>query len=103
MVIPPESMDNILANLLAQQNLRNLRVAETEKFAHVTYFFNGGIEIPFPGEERSCVAESRDLRPGARDERRWHRRRIVKAVEDTASIWSSSTSPTQTWLATPAT
>ena len=41
-VIPAESMDNLLANLMAQGNLRNLRVAETEKYAHVTYFFNGG-------------------------------------------------------------
>ncbi len=36
-------------------HLRNLRVAETEKFAHVTYFFNGGIETPFPGEERMLI------------------------------------------------
>ena len=55
LVIPPESMDNILANVLAAHNLRNLRVAETEKFAHVTYFFNGGIEKPFPGEDRTLI------------------------------------------------
>jgi len=54
-VIPPESMDNLLANVMAQANLRNLRVAETEKYAHVTYFFNGGIEKPFPGEDRALV------------------------------------------------
>jgi 2,3-bisphosphoglycerate-independent phosphoglycerate mutase len=54
-VIPPESLDNILANILAQHHLRNLRVAETEKFAHVTYFFNGGVETPFPGEERVLI------------------------------------------------
>ena len=36
-------------------SLRNLRVAETEKYAHVTYFFNGGVEKPFPGEERLLV------------------------------------------------
>src|SRR5580700_10900595 len=41
-VIPPESMANILANVMGQSSLRNLRVAETEKYAHVTYFFNGG-------------------------------------------------------------
>src|SRR5205085_1256817 len=54
-VIPPESLDNILANVMGQMRLRNLRVAETEKYAHVTYFFNGGIEQPFPGEDRILV------------------------------------------------
>ena len=66
-VIPPESMDNLLANLLAQANLRNLRVAETEKYAHVTYFFNGGIEAAFPGEERVVIPSQKvatyDLAP----------------------------------------
>ena len=46
MVILPESMENLLADMLAQANLRNLRIAETEKYAHVTYFFNGGVEKP---------------------------------------------------------
>jgi 2,3-bisphosphoglycerate-independent phosphoglycerate mutase len=55
MVILPESMENLLADMLAQANLRNLRVAETEKYAHVTYFFNGGIEKPFAGEDRLLV------------------------------------------------
>ena len=55
MVIPPESMANILANVMGRMNMRNLRVAETEKYAHVTYFFNGGIEQPFPGEDRVLV------------------------------------------------
>ena len=54
-VIPPESLDNILANVMGQAKMRNLRVAETEKYAHVTYFFNGGVEQPFPGEERTVV------------------------------------------------
>ena len=54
-VIPPESMANILANVMGGLNMRNLRVAETEKYAHVTYFFNGGIEQPFPGEDRVLV------------------------------------------------
>ena len=66
-VIPPESLDNILANVMGQMNLRNLRVAETEKYAHVTYFFNGGVEQPFPGEERSLVQSPKvatyDLKP----------------------------------------
>jgi 2,3-bisphosphoglycerate-independent phosphoglycerate mutase len=86
MVILPQSMDNLLANLLAQANLRNLRVAETEKYAHVTYFFNGGIEKEFPGEERQLVASQKvatyDLAPemsanGIADV-------VIKAIEDTA-------------------
>jgi len=84
MVIPPESMDNILANVMGQMNMRNLRVAETEKYAHVTYFFNGGVEQPFPGEDRIVVPSQKvatyDLKPemsasGIADT-------IVKAVED---------------------
>jgi 2,3-bisphosphoglycerate-independent phosphoglycerate mutase len=66
-VIPPESMANILANVMGNLNMRNLRVAETEKYAHVTYFFNGGVEQPFPGEERVMVQSPKvatyDLKP----------------------------------------
>src|SRR5256885_2672056 len=66
-VIPAESMANILANVMGGMNLRNLRVAETEKYAHVTYFFNGGVETPFPGEERLLVPSQKvatyDLMP----------------------------------------
>jgi len=85
-VIPPQSMDNLLAHLMAQANLRNLRVAETEKYAHVTYFFNGGIEKPFGGEDRVLVPSQKvatyDLAPemsaeGIADA-------VVKAVSDTA-------------------
>ncbi len=85
-VIPSESMDNLLANLMAQANLRNLRVAETEKYAHVTYFFNGGIEKPFPGEDRALIPSQKvatyDLAPemsaaGIADA-------VIKAVNDTA-------------------
>src|SRR5215468_2266858 len=66
-VVPPDSLKNILANVMAEHNLRNLRVAETEKYAHVTYFFNGGVEKPFPGEDRVLVPSPRvatyDLKP----------------------------------------
>jgi 2,3-bisphosphoglycerate-independent phosphoglycerate mutase len=66
-VIPPESMANILANVMGNLNMRNLRVAETEKYAHVTYFFNGGVEQPFPGEERLVIPSQKvatyDLKP----------------------------------------
>ena len=51
-VSPPQSMEHILANMLADAHLRNVRTAETEKFAHVTFFFNGGVEKAFAGEER---------------------------------------------------
>jgi 2,3-bisphosphoglycerate-independent phosphoglycerate mutase len=85
-VFPPQSMTNLLANQMAQANLRNLRVAETEKYAHVTYFFNGGIEKPFPGEDRILVPSQKvatyDLAPemsaaGIAET-------VVKAVNDTA-------------------
>jgi 2,3-bisphosphoglycerate-independent phosphoglycerate mutase len=86
LVVPPESMDNILANVLGQHQLRNLRVAETEKFAHVTYFFNGGIEVPFPGEERilcpSLKVATYDLAPEMKAECIGDT--IVKAINDTA-------------------
>ncbi|MBZ5569241.1 MAG: 2,3-bisphosphoglycerate-independent phosphoglycerate mutase [Acidobacteriia bacterium] len=66
-VVPPEELHNILANVMANLNLRNLRVAESEKYAHVTYFFNGGVEQPFPCEERALVPSPRvatyDLKP----------------------------------------
>jgi 2,3-bisphosphoglycerate-independent phosphoglycerate mutase len=66
-VVPPDSLTNILANVMAQHDLRNLRVAETEKYAHVTYFFNGGVETPFPGEDRVLVPSQKvatyDLKP----------------------------------------
>ncbi len=83
-VSPPESLGNILANVMANMNMRNLRVAETEKYAHVTYFFNGGIEKPFPGEDRVLVQSPKvatyDLKPemsaqGIADA-------VVKAIEE---------------------
>ena len=50
LIILPESMDNILANLLAQNHLRNLRVAETEKFAHVRTFLTAASKRPSPAK-----------------------------------------------------
>ncbi len=85
-VVAPEALSNILANVMANLHLRNLRVAETEKYAHVTYFFNGGVEQPFPGEDRVLVPSPKvatyDLKPemsasGIADA-------VVKAVNDTA-------------------
>ena len=63
----PEKLEHILAQVFAEIDFRNLRVAETEKYAHVTYFFNGGVEKPFPGEERILVPSPKvatyDLKP----------------------------------------
>jgi 2,3-bisphosphoglycerate-independent phosphoglycerate mutase len=63
----PEHHDQILADIFAQAGIRNLRIAETEKYAHVTFFFNGGVESPFPGEERILIPSSKvatyDLKP----------------------------------------
>ncbi|MGB0034111.1 MAG: 2,3-bisphosphoglycerate-independent phosphoglycerate mutase [Candidatus Acidiferrales bacterium] len=66
-VIAPEKIEHILAQVFGEMQLKNLRVAETEKYAHVTYFFNGGVEKPFPGEERVLVPSPKvptyDLKP----------------------------------------
>jgi len=62
-----EQLEHILAQIFADSQLRNLRLAETEKYAHVTYFFNGGVEKPFPGEDRILVPSPKvptyDLKP----------------------------------------
>ena len=52
---PPQSMANIVADVVSDAGRTMLRTAETEKYAHVTYFFNGGYEPPHPGEERILV------------------------------------------------
>jgi 2,3-bisphosphoglycerate-independent phosphoglycerate mutase len=66
-VIAPEKLEQIIAQVFAQMNYKNLRTAETEKYAHVTYFFNGGVEKPFAGEERILVPSPKvatyDLKP----------------------------------------
>jgi 2,3-bisphosphoglycerate-independent phosphoglycerate mutase len=82
-VIKPEKLEHILAQVFQELQYKNLRCAETEKYAHVTYFFNGGIEKPFNGEERILVPSPKvatyDLMPemsaaGITDT-------IVKAIE----------------------
>ena len=57
----PERPAVTLASFLAERGIEQLHVAETEKYAHVTYFFNGGEEEPYPGEERSLVDSPRDV------------------------------------------
>ncbi len=60
-LFPPEKMDNILGQVISRNSLTQLRIAETEKYAHVTYFFNGGEEEPFPGEKRILVPSPREV------------------------------------------
>lgn len=63
----PQSLDNTLGEVLAQNELRQLRIAETEKYAHVTFFFNGGVEAPNDKEERVLIPSPKvatyDLQP----------------------------------------
>jgi len=56
-----ETPRDILGERIAAARLRQLRIAETEKYAHVTYFFNGGSETPFPGEDRVVIPSPRDV------------------------------------------
>jgi 2,3-bisphosphoglycerate-independent phosphoglycerate mutase len=82
-MLPPEHPNNILADVMSNLNWKNLRVAETEKYAHVTYFFNGGNEKPYSGESREMVASPKvatyDLKPemsaaGVKD-------KVIEAIE----------------------
>lgn len=57
----PEALTNIFGEVLSRNGLRQLRIAETEKYAHVTFFFNGGSETPFPGEERVLVPSPKEV------------------------------------------
>ena len=64
---PPESLNDLLGQVISNHGLRQYRTAETEKYPHVTYFLNGGIEKPLPGEDRHLVPSPRvatyDLQP----------------------------------------
>jgi 2,3-bisphosphoglycerate-independent phosphoglycerate mutase len=51
----PQNLTNILGEVISQKGLRQFRTAETEKYPHVTYFFNGGLEEPYPGEDRKLI------------------------------------------------
>ena len=59
---PPEQPREIFPEVLAEQGLSQFRTAETEKYAHVTFFFNGGREVVFPGEERALVPSPREVK-----------------------------------------
>ncbi|MDR2369614.1 MAG: 2,3-bisphosphoglycerate-independent phosphoglycerate mutase [Mycoplasmataceae bacterium] len=64
---PPIKLQNVFGAVLANHNLRQLRIAETEKYAHVTFFFDGGIEVTYPHETKIIVASPKiatyDLQP----------------------------------------
>ena len=66
-IFAPEELKHILGEIVSAAGKRQLRIAETEKYAHVTYFFNGGIEKPFPGEDRKLIPSPKvatyDLKP----------------------------------------
>ena len=66
-MFPPENLGNVLGEVVARAGLRQLRIAETEKYAHVTFFLNGGREDEFAGEERILVPSPKvatyDLQP----------------------------------------
>src|SRR5207237_10747134 len=67
MAVGPMVLSQIVAQVLSDHGKTMFRTAETEKYAHVTYFFNGGLETPYPGEERLLVPSQKvatyDLMP----------------------------------------
>jgi len=67
LAFPPQTMDNVLAEWLSKHKIPQVHVAETEKYAHVTFFFNGGSEAQFEKEERDLIASPKvatyDLKP----------------------------------------
>ena len=61
MIFEPLSMTKILGQILSEAGLTQLRAAETEKFPHVTFFFNAGTDIPFPGEDRYLAVSPKEV------------------------------------------
>jgi len=57
----PEELNNIFGEIISEKGLKQLRIAETEKYAHVTYFFNGGKETVFDGEMRALIESPKDV------------------------------------------
>jgi len=60
-LFPPNSLDRIFGQVISQEGMHQFRIAETEKYAHVTYFFNGGEEKPFPGEDRLLIPSPKEV------------------------------------------
>ena len=104
---PPARPSLTLASVLAERGIAQLHVAETEKYAHVTYFFNGGEENPYEGEERRLVDSPRDVATYDEKPEMSAEAAADAFVEElggaATSASASSTSRTRTWSATPAT
>lgn len=83
-MFPPESLTNILGEVVAEHGLTQLRIAETEKYAHVTFFFNGGEEKEFKGEERILIASPKVATYDLKPEMSVYEvtEQLVKAIED---------------------
>lgn len=60
-IFGPQSLRNILGEVVSAAGKTQLRIAETEKYPHVTFFFNGGVETPFPGEDRQIIQSPKDV------------------------------------------
>ena len=102
---PEQEVRDTLAETLSGAGLRQLHAAETEKYAHVTYFFNGGEEAEWEGETRVLVPSPRDVASydlEARDVGGGRGRRGRGTRSPRATRSASSTSRTPTWSATPA-
>nr|BCB14932.1 2,3-bisphosphoglycerate-independent phosphoglycerate mutase [Grateloupia asiatica] len=82
-VFSKQKRTNFLGEIISNNQLKQLRLAETEKYAHVTYFFNGGIEEPFPGEDRELISspqvDTYDLAPEMSSEKLTES--IIKAID----------------------
>ena len=83
-IFPPEPLVNILGEVVSNNGLTQLRIAETEKYAHVTFFFNGGEEKEFKGEERILVASPKVATYDLKPEMSVYEvtEKLVKAIED---------------------
>jgi len=82
-VFPAENHKNFLGQIISKHNFKQLRLAETEKYAHVTYFFNGGTEEPFPGEDRELIpspkVDTYDIKPEMSAHQITHS--LIKAID----------------------
>ena len=101
-LFPKQDVSNTLGEYLSALGKRQLHIAETEKYAHVTFFFNGGREAPYDGEERILVPSPKvatyDLQPEMSAPRCAPNSPRPSAPSNTISSWS--TTPTATWWAT---
>lgn len=61
-IYPNEVIKNTIGEVVSKHNLTQLRIAETEKYAHVTFFLNGGVETKFPGEDRILIPSPKDVK-----------------------------------------